>query len=176
MHQEVETTRSGGGGEFGRGEVILFFSEKKPPPPHLEFRRERERVVYRSGAARPFDSVVPGQQRRQRIGNNWIETVNGWGIGKGKKKKKSPFSPLCANRFDPSVRSGRIGTEQQEISDRRHTKRRRKTEQQPTNLFLNGSCLPLGRVQSSYISDKVAKLFVVLLLLLLEENSITATP
>ena len=99
-------------------EKLFFFSEKKPPPPHLEFRRERERVVYRSGAARPFDSVVPGQQRRQRIGNNWIETVNGWGIGKGKKKKKSPFSPLCANRFDPSVRSGRIGTEQQEISDR----------------------------------------------------------
>ena len=149
--------------------LFFFFREEATAAAASRIQaRERERVVYRSGAARPFDSVVPGQQRRQRIGNNWIETVNGWGIGKGKKKKKSPFSPLCANRFDPSVRSGRIGTEQQEISDRRHTKRRRKTEQQPTNLFLNGSCLPLGRVQSSYISDKVAKLFVVLLLLLLE--------
>ena len=58
--------------------LFFFFREEATAAAASRIQaRERERVVYRSGAARPFDSVVPGQQRRQRIGNNWIETVNG---------------------------------------------------------------------------------------------------
>ena len=47
MHQEVETTRSGGGGEFGRGEVILFFREEATAAASRIQARERELCIDR---------------------------------------------------------------------------------------------------------------------------------